>query len=509
MTETTAAERWAYLDGKRRGVLDRARACAALTLPHLLPPDGHTEDSDLPTPYQGLGARGVNNISSKLLLALAPPNASFFRYSISDAELQEYLKQNGEKSDVEADLAIREQQVMSDLEASNFRVVLSEFLRLLIATGNACLFQGPDGSFKTWGLNHYVVARDAAGNLLELVIKEAVAKETLSAEIRETCQIDSDEKLKNEKNVDVYTWVRREVNSWVVHQEINKTKVPDSDGSYRLDEPAYLVPRLSAIAGEDYGRGLVQEYIGDLRSLEGLTKAVVIAAAVSAKVLFLRNPNAVTKVKELTDSVSGDVINGKAEDISVLQVEKYPDFKVALEVMNTISQRLAQAFLLNTAVQRQAERVTAEEIRYVAQELEDALGGIYSRLAHELQLPLIKRRIGLLERRNKIAPLPKDLVKPIITTGLEALGRGHDIARIRAFLEDLQILGDQLFQRLNIETLIKRVATARSVDTSDLIYTDEQMKTQQRNNMLAQLTQGAGPGVIQELVKSLVTQGTK
>lgn len=47
--------------------------------------------------------------------------------------------------------------------------------------------------------------------------------------------------------------------------------------------------------------------------------------------------------------------------------------------------------LLNSAVQRNGERVTAEEIRYVAGELEDTLGGVYSLLSQELQLSLIRR----------------------------------------------------------------------------------------------------------------------
>ncbi|WP_416142518.1 portal protein [Escherichia coli] len=44
----------------------------------------------------------------------------------------------------------------------------------------------------------------------------------------------------------------------------------------------------------------------------------------------------------------------------------------------------------NSAVQRTGERVTAEEIRYVASELEDTLGGVYSILSQELQLPLVR-----------------------------------------------------------------------------------------------------------------------
>ena len=45
--------------------------------------------------------------------------------------------------------------------------------------------------------------------------------------------------------------------------------------------------------------------------------------------------------------------------------------------------------LLNSSVQRNAERVTAEEVRYMAQELETALGGVYS-----IPVPRVPTSIG-------------------------------------------------------------------------------------------------------------------
>lgn len=47
---------WEKLNMGRSSVLKRARDCAKLTIPGLLPPEGHNETDSLPTPYQGLGA---------------------------------------------------------------------------------------------------------------------------------------------------------------------------------------------------------------------------------------------------------------------------------------------------------------------------------------------------------------------------------------------------------------------------------------------------------------------
>ena len=68
----------------REVYLDRARDCSELTIPTLIPRDSSTSSEEFATTYQGIGARGVNNLASKLLLSLLPPNAPFFRLAIDN-----------------------------------------------------------------------------------------------------------------------------------------------------------------------------------------------------------------------------------------------------------------------------------------------------------------------------------------------------------------------------------------------------------------------------------------
>ena len=75
--------------------------------------------------------------------------------------------------------------------------------------------------------------------------------------------------------------------------------------------------------------------------------------------------------------------------------------------MSKIEQRLSYAFLLNASVIRDSERTTAEEVRMTAQELQDSLGGIYGVLSQEFQLPLVKRKLALLNKTKKLPELPK------------------------------------------------------------------------------------------------------
>ena len=70
----------------------------------------------------------------------------------------------------------------------------------------------------------------------------------------------------------------------------------------------------------------------------------------------------------------------------------------------------------------------------MAEQLEAGLGGVYSVLTEELQLPLIRRVMFLMEQDGDLPPIPPQLVEPQITTGLEAIGRGNDKARLTEFL---------------------------------------------------------------------------
>ena len=83
MVEETIKERWRILDQQRQTKLERARKCASLTVPSVLPPSGWTEEEQLPQPYSSVGARGVTNMASRILSAMLPLNDTpFFKFDL-------------------------------------------------------------------------------------------------------------------------------------------------------------------------------------------------------------------------------------------------------------------------------------------------------------------------------------------------------------------------------------------------------------------------------------------
>lgn len=480
---TTAAKRYAQLESARDPFLQRARDAAQLTIPTLVPPDGNNSSTNYQTPYQSVGSRGVNNLASKLLLALLPPNSPFFRLTIDDFDLAE-LAGTDKRGAVEEALARIERAGQAEIEGSAIRVPVFEALKQLVVAGNSLVYMPKNEGMKVFRLDRYVVKRDAMGNVLEIITKESVSPQMLPEDVRALL---TDPEDRNQKDYDLFTHVYREDKKWHVYQEVQGMEVPESRGTYPMDRCPFIPLRFTRIDGEDYGRGFVEEYIGDIRSLEALTAAIVEGSAASAKVLFLVRPNGTTKAKSLAESPNGAIVTGDANDVSTLQVQKAADFRVAMDTARTITERLSFAFLLNSSVQRNAERVTAEEVRYMAQELETALGGVYSILSVEFQLPLIKLLLGQLEAKGKMPKLPKDSVKPTIVTGMEALGRGQDLNKLATFLQYLQPLGAEVIaSEMNIDDYIDRLGASLGIDTSGLIKSPEQKAQEQQQAMQQQ-----------------------
>lgn len=203
-----------------------------------------------------------------------------------------------------------------------------------------------------------------------------------------------------------------------------------------------------------------------------------------------------TQVRRLTKAQTGDFVAGRKQDIEFLQLEKTADFTVAKSVADAIEGRLAYVFMLNSAVQRQGERVTAEEIRYVASELEDTLGGVYSILSQELQLPLVRILLNQLQATAQIPDLPKEAVEPTVSTGLEALGRGQDLDKLTQFFNGLQAIAPLMQDPdINMGNLKIRLANAIGLDTAGLLLTDADKAKRQAEQIVAQGGQSAAQGL--------------
>jgi len=498
----TAKAIYSRLESLRFMSLQRARDCSALTLPGLIPPIYANENTELPTPYQSVGARGVNNLSSKLLMALFPPGMPCFRLRIRESVAQALGTQ---LSQIEQLLGSVERTVNDALEQFHTRPIMAEVLKHLVVSGNVLLHMPNHKDFRMFRMDQFVIARDAMGRPLQAVVLETTIADALTPEVCAVCRVSKTDPF---AKVDVYTmidwdYVTNKVCSW---QEINDCRVPGTNGERPLDKTEWIPLRWIAVPNKDYGRGHCEEYLGDLRSLEGLSEAIVQFAQAASKVVMLVHPNSTTNVADLNAAESGDAVVGSLADIDMLQLEKQADFQVAKATADGLEQRLSYAFLLTAGTTRNAERVTAEEIRANAQELEDTLGGVYTVLAQELQLPMIRRLMASMTESREIPALPKQALDPVIVTGFEALGRNHEMNRLRSLFADLsQTFGPQALQMyVQFDEVARRFATGYGVEKpEDLFKTADQVNAEQQNQMMAQGMQRAAPQFVKGIADNV------
>ena len=487
-----ARERYNQLSTGRQQFLDKAVECSELTLPYLIHEDISSKPNhrSLNVPWQSVGAKCVVTLAAKLMLAILPPQTTFFKLQVREDKLGEEFSPEI-RSELDLSFSKMERMIMDYIAASNDRVAIHQALKHLIVAGNALVFMSKDG-LKTYPLSRYVVNRDGNGNVIEIVTKELISRKVLDFDLPEL-QPNSvvDESGSDKDDVEVYTCVKLDKSSgrWIWYQEAFDQIIPDSRSTAPKKASPWLVLRFNTVDGEDYGRGRVEEFLGDLKSLDGLSQSLIEGAAAASKVVFLVSPSSTTKPATIAKAGNGAIVQGRPEDVAVIQVGKTADFSTAANMAQGIEKRLLEAFLVMNI--RNAERVTAEEVRLTQLELEQQLGGIFSLLTIEFLIPYLNRTLLVLQRSNEIPKLPKDIVRPTIVAGVNALGRGQDRESLTQFIGTIaQTLGPEaLMQFINPSEAIKRLAAAQGIDILNLVKTEQQMQEEMQMQQQAQVQQ--------------------
>lgn len=505
----SAHTRWTHLNNLRTGFITRCEGFASLTLRKLCLPDGYDQySSTLQHDWQSVGAQAVNHLSNKLMLALFAPSRPFFRLDPNAKLRKDMADAEVSEAQLAEVLSSGEVQAVKELDQSSSRPKLYEVLKHLIVTGNVLMYLGKDG-MRVIGIKHYCVKRGVDGRVLEILLRECVKFDELEDGVQEYLQAQGKACADPDTKVNLYKWIKRNsdgsysLTTWVDEIEL---KGADFIGKWPEEKMPYRALTWDLSDDSDYGTGLVEDYAGDYQALSALSEAQVQAAILASEFRWLVNPSGMTKAEDFTASQNGAAIPGNKDDISLIQSGKANDLQVIMAVGQDYIQRIGRGFLLGSAVTRDAERVTAVEMRMTAQELETSLGGAYSRLAVDMQKPIT---YWLLDRIK--LKLGGSNLEPVIVTGLDALSRSGDLENLAMFLNDLAGLAQlppAVQARLNIEIIISRFAAGRSVSTIGLLKPEAQVQQEQQqaqDQALQMQAQQAGieVGAAQQL------QGTK
>ena len=221
----------------------------------------------------------------------------------------------------------------------------------LVVSGNALIFMDKD-QLKLFPLNRYVVDRDGNGNVIEIVTKESVNKELVLPRLPQLPDqtVAADNRVDKDV-VDVYTHVIRDGTKFRWKQEAYGMTIVGTESSSTLDNTPWIPLRFNTVDDEAYGRGRVEEFYGDLKSLEALSQAIIEGSAAAAKVVFTVSPSSTTKPQTLAQAGNGAIVQGRPDDIGVVQVGKTADFRTAYELASQLERDCPNILILQVSGQ--------------------------------------------------------------------------------------------------------------------------------------------------------------
>lgn len=494
---------------EREPFLDRARRISRLTITSLFREMGDNGSTSATVPWQTLGAYGVNNLSAKLVMVLFPPGIPFINLKQTKKALRDLQELDEEvrgklKAAIDKGLSGVEQEFIEGVEEDGDRWRLFDALRHMVVGGNHCLGFNKDATLKSLPLEQYVTARDKSGNLREFVIEEPMSWETLPDDIQALCKMngyEEAEKVSIQAPVNVYTHGQWKRGKWRVYQECYGQTVPGSEWTYNDDALPYLFLRMVALKGEHYGRSYCEDYEGDLQTLDGYWQLLTEGAAGIARLVWLVKSGATTNKKLFAEAANGATITGDPDEVAAARSEKGGDLAFALQILERLEARIARIFILNSAIQRNGERVTAEEIRLMARELETTLGGVYSNQVTSFQAPYARLKLASLQRQGRVVSLPKGTVNVTILTGDAALGRMQKAQSLDEFLGTAsQVLATNspIASYVSISNYLERSAANRQVDTDGLILSEEAVQAKMQQQQTAALGAQVAPEVVRQ-----------
>lgn len=464
MHNENAQARWQELDAKRKGLITRVEKYASFTLRKVCLPDGYDENStELQHDYQSVGAQAVNHLTNKMMLTMFAPSRPAMRLDISPETAKELGEAGLSPTDLADSLAAAEKAAWAEIDRERgLRPKLFEILKHLIVAGNVCKDTSGDG-VRALPLKSYVVRRSQSGRWVELILRDCLLFDELDEEVQTVIP-----NKKPDDEVEHYRWIVYRGGKYHMTQWVDKQILPKKFmGSWKEDEVPFSPLTWDLAEGNHYGTGLVEDYQGDFAALSMMSEATIKAAILASEFRWLVNPSAQLKPEDLMNSENGAALPGSRGDIEPLSTGTGGMIAPLMGLGSEYINRIGRGFLLASAVTRDAERVTAEEIRMQATELETSLGGAYSRIAVDLQTPLayyLLRKVGF--------SLKGKSIRPVIITGLDALSRTGDLDNLRAFLGDIAqvtTLPPQTLQYLKMPRILRALAAGRNLPADDYV----------------------------------------
>lgn len=497
-------EKW----GQDSQLLHRAQECASYTIPGLFPADGTDDDDGLQKNFLSAGPGLVKHIVGRLVLAMFPPMEPWFSFELSpgllydpsadpadimEARKRLYVRSLGLKA------LIENRPVKMERYYKSFHSQMRQLLMMSCVTGHGLAkIHEDDFRIQNFTRHQFVEWRDHAGDTEEIVTLEVKDARAFSPEDQASAELDESilDKPREHRLVPIYTSCRWEyqANTWLIRQEVNGNVIRETEKK----KTPYLSVPWSLVPGEDMGRGLVEDNIGDFRSGESIQKSVLKILANAARIVPVLDENSLMSDEDFArddfEVVRGRVEAGRIMDMAFLQANHAPDYGIAKDGLRDILRNLGENFLKDSQIQPTGDRVTASQALIFREETQGALGDVYASIADDIQVPMVEY-VNYEATKQKLLPeLPDGSFEINYITGLNQLAEMQRRMRTVQVADIIQ-QNPNLAGRLNMGAYTELLMRAQGVYEPGLVKDDEQMAAEQQQQINAEAQAAAAQSV--------------
>lgn len=495
MGRSVIKDRFQHLDQIRGDMHTRHEQYARWTVPSIYPPDHNENNSQGVLPHSNveIGARIVNHLAHRIVDTMYPNDRAFFSVSLSTkAETKVYEELGPDAADflvmAQEGMTRIENHAMRNMDLTEYRPQAVRALIMNIVTGNALIVRHTDPSTGAisrvvYSTRDYVVKRNLLGTERLVIFRDLKSFGELSEEHKALYRAkhpmakDEDE----DYLIELYTKHEFRDNRWHWSQALDDVDLPET-GAHTVDDWPCIVLVWDIGRGDDYGRGLVELYTTVFHNLDVLTEAKMDLIGIAADVKFMVDEASGFDVQSYNDAKRGEYVAGKKDAISV------PNFKFAVElniIVQDIERKergLSQAFLMQSGGVRDAERVTAEEIRFFAREIEAAFGGLYARLSLGWQKREALYLLSKMDLSRYLGDEGLGDLDTTVTSGLESLSREGKLDRLTRAIQDMtgmDAIPEEIRAALHPLKFAAYIFRNRNVPAEEFLRTPEEMQAMQ------------------------------
>ena len=350
------------------------------------------------------------------------------------------------------------------------------------------IYHLPEGGQVVYSIRDYSVSREISGKVREVMLRDCKQFNMLDEDIKEAVTISSANRgksLKDDSKIELFTYYWWTDGKWYMRQAVDEVEIDSAATSYRTEDFPCLLLTWNLGRGDHYGRGLVEDYAVSFHNIDVLTEAMLDLVGIAADIKFLVNDTSSFDIDSWNRAQRGEYVPGKEGDITVPQYKFAVDVQLVGDIISKLERELSQAFLLSSSGVRDAERVTAEEIRFFARELESAYGGLYSRLALDWQHKEAEYLLSQINFRTYL-PRGEKAFETVVVTGLESLSREGRLANLRVAVSDLHMLDavpEDVRKVINPIKFAAFIFRNRGVESTEFLFTQEELQAQQEAQM--------------------------